>query len=105
MGMLLAYGEFRSFETWDMFWACMPHFLHVVIPAIVLYGVCSGLAERRATRWFAIPAWCIVCKFLPPIGVMGAFGPAHVALRYSAPAWPLLFGVLVLKVILYARRR
>lgn len=105
MPAVLAYGEFRSFEWWDMFWACVPRCIAIMVPALFLYVVCSALVEVRATRWLAIPLWCVVCVFMPPLGVLGAFGPAHVALRVAAPIWPLLFVVLVAKTIVYRRRR
>ncbi len=103
----LAYGEFRSLEFWAMLGETLPFFLRLVLLVAVLYGIASVIAECCRWHWIGIPVYVIeICLIAPSLGVMGAWGPAHVALFTGVWAIPI-FGIAILAkvVLLYVVRR
>ena len=99
--VILAYGEFQTNTYWGGFGETFPLFLRWVIPALVLYLACSFGAEHTRYRGAAIVAFFVVFLiFSPAMGVMGAYGPAHVAAGVGFWAWPVFFLTIIFKVAL-----
>lgn len=101
MLVVLGYGAFKSTEYWAMLAECLPHFLNVLIPTLVLYGAATAATEWCRYRTLGI--WVYmggIPLLLPSYTFMGKWGPAHVALDAAWLALPLLFVVVVVKAIL-----
>lgn len=102
---ILGYGEFDSFDFWEMFSETLPFVLRWIYPALLAYVFCSFVAERIPIRGIAIFLMLVIFIGLSPtMFVMGAYGPAHVGAQVGWLAWPFLWGVLILKVIFLWRQ-
>lgn len=102
---LIAYGEFQSTTYWGAFNETLPLFCRVVIPPLLLYVACSALVQARKCRAAGAIVYCIAfVLFLPMFTVMGAYGPAHVAMGVGILAWPTFFLLLMSKALLLTAR-
>lgn len=101
----LAYGEFQSFDLLDMFLSTLPHTLRLLAVALLIYIPSSAIVQFARWRWLGVVAYVAGVAFIAPtLGVLGAYGPAHVAMDCGLPAFPILGGVLLVKMaLLYLR--
>ena len=98
---LLAYGEFRSTDFLGMLAETLPHFLRWTIPPFLLYAISSVVCELPRGRWIGPSIYFLgLLLSLPFMGVMGAWGPAHVAMHAGEPAWLAFLLLLIVKAIL-----
>ncbi|MBL9149144.1 MAG: hypothetical protein JNM94_10675 [Phycisphaerae bacterium] len=101
---LFAYGEFSSTTYWGMLGETLPFFLRWVIPPALLCVVALLISERRHCRWLGPLVFLgVFVMALPTMGVMGAWGPAHVAMGAGFPAWILFAAMTIAKALLVPR--
>lgn len=100
----LGYGEYASTDFWGMLSETLPFFLQTSLPALGLYAVASFVIERTGRgAWGVIVFVAGTLLFVVDVGVMGAWGPAHVGLNAGLPAWPMFLPVLLVKALLRSR--
>jgi ribosomal protein L37E len=95
---LLAYGEFKSTDFWGRLAETLPFFLRWTVPPLVLYLLASAVCELPRGRIFGPLLFLLVWLLgLPHMFVMGAWGPAHVAMKAGEPAWLAFLALIVIK--------
>jgi len=79
----------------------LPKFLRIVTQALVVYAIATFLIELRIARYLGLIGFVVVMILfgLPNLAVLGAWGPAHVAVNSAAPAWPLFLVLLIVKTV------
>jgi len=98
---LLAYGEFRSTTLSGMWAQLLPHLVRDLMPVLILYAVSSFVTERPYCRVLGVALYILgVLLLLPNYAVMGAFGPAHVAVTATMRTIGLLLICIVIKALL-----
>ncbi|MFO0783060.1 MAG: hypothetical protein U0636_05205 [Phycisphaerales bacterium] len=98
---LLAYGQFRSTTLSGMWAEFLPHLARGLIPVLLLYAVASLVTERRHCRFLGAALYFFGAGLLlPTFAVMGAYGPAHMALSVTGRATGVLFICILVKALL-----
>lgn len=97
---LLAYGEFQTDTYWGAFGEVLPHFLGWIIPPALSYISCSFVVKHISIRGVGVLAYLLVfAMFAPFMVVMGAYGPAHVAMEMGIWAWPAFFVLICIRTV------
>lgn len=102
--LTLAYGEFTSSSYWGMVLETTPFLLRWILPPSCLYVVSSSIARYVRVRLLGVLLYLVVFFLLAPqMFVMGAWGPAHVAMAVGFWAWPAFLLLLIGRVWLMSR--
>lgn len=103
----LAYGGFDYSSPDGDFGRTLGLLLEVVLLALVCYVPSSVVAEltKGPKRAFGSLVYIgIFVLLIPELGVMGEYGPAHVAMSVGIWAFPSFFVFLIIKIVFLDRR-
>ncbi|MBI1374533.1 MAG: hypothetical protein GC159_17585 [Phycisphaera sp.] len=93
--LVLAYGAFKTNTFPEMFLETLPFFLRIFLIALAVYLPCSFVVGRAKYRYLGVVGYVVAwAVLLPEFSVLGAYGPAHVAVEVGVWTIPL-FGVLL----------
>lgn len=102
--LTLAYGGFESTQYGEMFFETLPFMVRLLVPVLISYALASAVIERCKRRWLGLAVYALgIALLAPSLGVMGAWGPAHVGLGAGVWSIPLFGTALVGKLAALAR--
>jgi len=97
---LIAYGGFNGY--WDdlitTYWLFFKFTWFMWVMAIIIP---EKTKDSRLLSLIGISLFLLVATILPALGVMGKYGPAHIASEYASYSCMMASIYLIIKMIIY----